>query len=257
MAEVQNLVRTRIPTAQGEFMLYYYSNNVDGKEHIALVKGDVGEQYGVLVRLHSECFTGDVLGSRRCDCGEQLAQALNLIGHESCGVLIYLRQEGRGIGLLKKLQAYNLQDQGFDTVDANIELGHLPDERDYRVAAFILRDLVVHSVKLVTNNPNKIKELAACGIEVDQRIPLETQYNDDNLGYLKTKANKMNHLLFLDVQEKKFSIPVEIDFLKPLIDRLKAHSRKIQEQPFVTLSYAQSIDGSIAVHNGDSCSLSV
>ncbi len=256
MAEVQNLVRTRIPTAQGEFLLYYYSNNVDGKEHIALVKGDVEGQNGVLVRLHSECFTGDVLGSRRCDCGEQLNQGLKLIGHESRGVLIYLRQEGRGIGLLKKLQAYNLQDQGFDTVDANIELGHLPDERDYRVAAFILRDLAIHSVKLVTNNPNKIEELAACGIEVDQRIPLEIQYNDDNFVYLKTKANKMNHLLLLDKQEEKFSIPAKIDFLKPLINRLKAHSQKVQEQPFVTLSYAQSIDGSIAVHDGDSCSLS-
>ena len=237
-------------------MLYYYSNNVDGKEHIALVKGNVGEQNGVLVRLHSECFTGDVLGSRRCDCGEQLNKALNLIGHESSGVLIYLRQEGRGIGLLKKLQAYNLQDQGFDTVDANIELGHLADERDYRVAAIILRDLAVHSVRLVTNNPNKIKELAACGIEVDQRIPLEIQYNDDNFGYLKTKANKMNHLLFLDTQEEKFSIPDQIDFLKPLVNRLKAPNYDSQKQPFVTLSYAQSIDGSIAVHNGDSCSLS-
>jgi len=256
MAEVQNLVRTRIPTAQGEFMLYYYSNNVDGKEHIALVKGNVEEQHGVLVRLHSECFTGDVLGSRRCDCGEQLSQGLNLIGHESCGVLIYLRQEGRGIGLLKKLKAYNLQDQGFDTVDANIELGHLPDERDYRVAAFILGDLAVRSVQLITNNPNKITALSACGIEVDKRIPLEIQYNDDNFDYLKTKANKMNHLLSLNVEEERFVLPFEFHFLKPLMTRMKAHHGKTQERPFVTLSYAQSIDGSIAVHNGDSCALS-
>lgn len=255
-AEVENLVRTRIPTRQGEFTLYYYSNNLDDKEHIALVKSDVSGQQGVLARIHSECFTGDVIGSRRCDCGEQLKQAMNLIGKASCGVLIYLRQEGRGIGLLKKLKAYNLQDQGFDTVDANIELGHLADERDYRFAALILQDLSVVSVKLVTNNPKKITELANLGIEVTQRISLEIQYNDDNIGYLKTKVKKMNHLLSLDAKNMNSALPSEIAFMQSLIDRLSEHSRTNPEKPFVTLSYAQSLDGSIAVHNAHPYTLS-
>ena len=154
--QVNNIVQTRIPTAHGEFTLHYYSNNLDNKEHIAFVKGDVVNKQGILVRIHSECFTGDVLGSRRCDCGGQLDLALQLINEVGCGVLIYLRQEGRGIGLLKKLQAYNLQDQGLDTVDANIHLGHLADEREYDLAALILKDLNVSSVSLMTNNPNKI-----------------------------------------------------------------------------------------------------
>jgi len=148
------------------------------------------------VRIHSECFTGDVLGSRRCDCGEQLDLALHLISQEECGVLIYLRQEGRGIGLLKKLQAYNLQDQGMDTVDANIHLGHLADEREYGIAVLILESLGVKSIQLMTNNPKKITELKKLGIEVVGRIPVEIQANDDNLDYLKTKAKKMAHMLF-------------------------------------------------------------
>jgi len=144
--QVENLVQTRIPTEHGEFILHYYSNNIDNKEHIAFVKGDVSNKQGIPVRIHSECFTGDVFGSRRCDCGEQLDMALRLINEAGCGVLIYLRQEGRGIGLLKKLQAYNLQDQGLDTVDANIHLGHLADEREYDLAALMLKDLKVSSV---------------------------------------------------------------------------------------------------------------
>lgn len=195
--QLENLVQTRIPTAHGEFTLHYYSNNLDNKEHIALVKGDITNKKGVLVRIHSECFTGDVLGSRRCDCGEQLDLALQLINEAQSGILIYLRQEGRGIGLLKKLQAYNLQDQGLDTVDANIHLGHLPDEREYDLAALMLKDLKVDSVSLLTNNPTKIEGLVKLGIQVEQRIPVETHIHNDNQDYLKTKVEKMSHLLSL------------------------------------------------------------
>jgi len=200
--QVKNLVQTRIPTEHGEFTLHYFSNNIDDKEHIALVKGDVCNKQGIPVRIHSECFTGDVFGSRRCDCGEQLDMALRLINEAGCGVLVYLRQEGRGIGLLKKLQAYNLQDQGLDTVDANIHLGHLADEREYDLAALILKDLKVNTVSLITNNPKKIEELVRLGITVDQRIPVETHIHNDNEEYLKTKVKKMSHLLSITENEK-------------------------------------------------------
>jgi len=193
---ISDLVQTPIPTRHGEFILHYYSNSLDNKEHIAMVKGDVAGKEDVPVRIHSECFTGDVLGSRRCDCGEQLDLALHLISQAESGVLIYLRQEGRGIGLLKKLQAYNLQDQGMDTVDANIYLGHLADEREYGIAASILESLGVKSIRLMTNNPKKIDELKRLGINVAGRIPVEIQAHDDNVDYLKTKANKMSHMLF-------------------------------------------------------------
>jgi GTP cyclohydrolase II len=193
---LEDLVQTPIPTRHGEFILHYYSNNIDDKEHIALVKGDVGGKENVPVRIHSECFTGDVLGSRRCDCGEQLDMALQLISESTAGILLYLRQEGRGIGLLKKLQAYNLQDQGLDTVDANIHLGHLADEREYDVAALMLEDLKVRSIQLITNNPKKIDALKQLGINVVKRIPIEVVAHKDNLGYLKTKAKKMAHMLF-------------------------------------------------------------
>ena len=194
--QLENLVQTPIPTKHGEFILHYFSNTIDDKEHVALVKGDVVNKEHVPVRIHSECFTGDVLGSRRCDCGEQLDMALQLIDQAGVGVLIYLRQEGRGIGLLKKLQAYNLQDQGMDTVDANIHLGHLADEREYSVAALILENLKINSIELLTNNPDKIDGLIKLGINVAGRIPVESVANDDNVGYLKTKAKKMAHLLF-------------------------------------------------------------
>ncbi len=193
--QLKNLVKTRIPTAHGEFILHYFRNNLDDKEHIALVKGDVSNQHDILVRIHSECFTGDVLGSRRCDCGEQLDMALQMINEAGAGILIYLRQEGRGIGLLKKLQAYNLQDDGLDTVDANIHLGHLADEREYDFAALILEDLKVKSIDLITNNPNKIEELGKLGIQVNKRIPIETNIHHENQKYLKTKVEKMSHLL--------------------------------------------------------------
>jgi 3,4-dihydroxy 2-butanone 4-phosphate synthase/GTP cyclohydrolase II len=193
---LKDLVQTPIPTRHGEFILHYYSNNIDNKEHIALVKGDVANRENISVRIHSECFTGDVLGSRRCDCGEQLAMAMQMISESQAGILIYLRQEGRGIGLLKKLQAYNLQDKGLDTVDANIHLGHLADEREYSVAALMLESLQVKSIQLITNNPKKIDALEKLGIHVVKRIPIEAIAHKDNLGYLKTKAKKMAHILF-------------------------------------------------------------
>ena len=193
-AQVNDLVQTPLPTEHGEFILHYYSNTLDDKEHIALVKGNVSDQEQVPVRIHSECFTGDVLSSRRCDCGEQLAMAMQIINDAGAGVLIYLRQEGRGIGLLKKLQAYNLQDQGMDTVDANIHLGYLADEREYSIAALILESLHVKSIKLITNNPKKIDDLKKLGINVEGRIPVEVIANDDNAAYLKTKAKKMAHM---------------------------------------------------------------
>jgi len=194
--QLEDLVQTPLPTRHGDFILHFYSNTLDDKEHIALVKGEVANQENVPVRIHSECFTGDVLGSRRCDCGEQLAMAMEYINKAGFGVVVYLRQEGRGIGLLKKLQAYNLQDQGMDTVDANIHLGYLADEREYDVAALILQSLGVKSVKLMTNNPKKIEALTSLGVEVVDRIPIEAVAHDDNVDYLKTKAKKMAHFLF-------------------------------------------------------------
>lgn len=194
--QLDDLVQTPIPTQYGEFILHYYRNNLDDKEHIALVKGDVSGLENVPVRIHSECFTGDVLGSRRCDCGQQLAMAMQFIENAQRGVLIYLRQEGRGIGLLKKLQAYNLQDQGMDTVDANLHLGHLADEREYRLAALMLEKMHIKSIQLMTNNPQKIEGLIKLGIKVTGRIPVEVSPDDYNVNYLKTKAEKMAHLLF-------------------------------------------------------------
>ena len=199
--EVNNLVQTRIPTKYGEFVLHYFTNTQDNKEHVAFVFGDVAHKKDhVPVRIHSECFTGDVLGSRRCDCGEQLDKALQLISEHGFGVLLYLRQEGRGIGLLKKLHAYNLQDKGMDTVDANLHLGHLPDEREYTIAALMLEDLQVDSIQLITNNPNKIEQMQALAVRVEGRIAIEIESNCDNHAYLQTKAHKMDHLL---TKEKK------------------------------------------------------
>jgi len=188
----------RIPTGQGEYYLYLYTNNQDEKEHLALVMGDVLEQDDILVRVHSECFTGDVLGSRRCDCGEQLQRSMQMIAEAGSGIVIYLRQEGRGIGLLNKLRAYNLQDEGYDTVDANLALGHQADERDYTVAALILKDLGVSSIRLLTNNPSKLHHLQELGVAMTERIPLASTVNPDNAQYLFTKVLRMNHLLDLE-----------------------------------------------------------
>lgn len=194
---VQRMVSARIPTDEAEFHLVLYHNNQDDKEHLALVLGDVAGKQDVLVRLHSECFTGDVLGSRRCDCGEQLHYAMQQIALAGEGVLVYLRQEGRGIGLLDKLRAYNLQDEGYDTVEANLLLGHQADERDYTVAARILEDLGVASLRLLTNNPDKLETLRALGMQVSERVPVEPTICAENAHYLFTKVTRMNHMLNL------------------------------------------------------------
>jgi GTP cyclohydrolase II len=196
----QRMVCARIPTRYGEFTLCLYSNSVDEKEHLALIRGDVAGKEGVLVRVHSECLTGDVFGSHRCDCGEQLDKAMEAIAQAGSGVVVYLRQEGRGIGLESKLRAYNLQDQGYDTVDANLALGHPIDERDYSVAVLILQDLGVKSVRLLTNNPSKIQSLQEAGLPVVERVPTIPTVYSDNIGYLRTKVNRMNHLLNLSTR---------------------------------------------------------
>jgi GTP cyclohydrolase II len=200
--EVKRLACARIPTALGQFELCLYSNSFDGEQHLALSMGQVEGEPEVLVRVHSECFTGEVLRSERCDCGPQLNRALQAIAQEGRGILIYLRQEGRGIGLLDKLRAYNLQDQGYDTVDANLLLGHEPDERDYRVAAAILRKLQVRSVRLLTNNPQKVESLEQAGIPVTRRLALLAGRTAENAGYLETKARRLHHLLVFPQPEE-------------------------------------------------------
>ena len=194
---VERKATARVPTAEGEYRLCLYHHSLDAKEHLALVMGDVSGESEVLVRVHSECLTGDVLGSQRCDCGEQLHRAMRQIGRQGVGVIVYLRQEGRGIGLLDKLRAYNLQDQGYDTVEANLALGHQADERDYSAAACILADLDVRSVRLMTNNPTKIEGLRALGVRIVDRVPLEPTVHPENAGYLHTKVKRMHHLLTL------------------------------------------------------------
>jgi 3,4-dihydroxy 2-butanone 4-phosphate synthase / GTP cyclohydrolase II len=196
--KVERVAQTRLPTMHGEFIAVGYRDGA-GVEHIALVAGDLGEGRDVLVRVHSECLTGDVFGSWRCDCGAQLAAALGQVAAAGRGVVLYMRgHEGRGIGLLPKLRAYSLQDLGRDTVDANLELGLPADARDYRVAARILADLGVHAVRLLTNNPAKTVALERHGVSISNRVPLEVPPTPDNLRYLRTKRDRMGHLLDLD-----------------------------------------------------------
>lgn len=193
---VRRVAETRIPTRYGgEFMVIGYENDIDKKTHLALVKGDIKPEDVILVRVHSECFTGDVLGSMRCDCGEQLHTALKMIEKEGKGIFLYMRQEGRGIGLLNKLKAYSLQDHGQDTVEANITLGFSPDLRDYGIGAQILNDLGVRKMRLLTNNPRKIKGLEGYGLRVVERLPLEMSPTKDNIAYLRTKQEKLGHIL--------------------------------------------------------------
>ena len=188
-------VVANMPTDNGTFKIVGFENHTDGKEHIALVKGDVKGKEGVTVRIHSECFTGDILGSLRCDCGSQLKTAMRRIDRLGEGVVLYLRQEGRGIGLLNKLRAYNLQEEGMDTLDANLHLGFGADMRDYAVAAQMLKALGVKSIKLLTNNPLKINGLEEYGIPVVEREEIEIEHNKVNKIYLKTKKERMGHLL--------------------------------------------------------------
>jgi 3,4-dihydroxy 2-butanone 4-phosphate synthase / GTP cyclohydrolase II len=192
---VQREVEVKLPTAYGDFRAVAYRSLVDNKHHIALVKGDVEGQDNVLVRVHSECLTGDVFHSMRCDCGEQLESALSMIEAEGSGVLLYLAQEGRGIGLLNKLHAYKLQEEGLDTVDANLKLGLPADLRDYGIGAQILVDLGLSTIRIMTNNPKKIVGLEGYGLQVTAQVPIEHVPNEHNLAYLKAKKERMGHLL--------------------------------------------------------------
>ena len=184
-----------LPTRFGDFHIVAFSNNRDDKEHVAIIKGEVFEAEDVQVRLHSECLTGDVMGSLRCDCRDQLESALKTIGQLDKGIVLYLRQEGRGIGLINKIRAYNLQDQGLDTVEANLALGFRDDERDYAVAAHMLHSLKVQSIRLMTNNPKKIAQLEQYGVKVNERVPHILPSNEHNRFYLETKAAKSGHMI--------------------------------------------------------------
>ncbi len=193
---VTRAATARIPTNHaGEFTAIAYANSVDHLEHIAFVKGDITKKDVVMVRVHSECLTGDIFGSARCDCGAQLRAAMEMINKEGCGIILYMRQEGRGIGLVNKLKAYNLQDEGLDTVEANHRLGFKSDLRDYGIGAQILRDLGVRKMNILTNNPKKIIGLEGYGLEVVERLPLEIPPSSENLRYLATKRDRMGHLL--------------------------------------------------------------
>ena len=192
---VREVVRAKLPTEFGVFELVGFDNDIDDKEHVALVKGDINPDEPVLVRVHSECLTGDMFHSVRCDCGDQLHRAMEMIEEEGKGVIVYMRQEGRGIGLINKLKAYHLQDKGRDTVEANIELGFAPDLRDYGIGAQILVYLGVRKMKLMTNNPKKIIGLEGYGLEIVERIAIEIPPTKENKRYLKTKKDKMGHIL--------------------------------------------------------------
>jgi 3,4-dihydroxy 2-butanone 4-phosphate synthase / GTP cyclohydrolase II len=195
---VKRMVDAKLPSKFGTFTINLYKSIVDSKEHLALVKGKIDVNNPVLVRVHSECLTGDIFGSLRCDCREQLIKSMEIIDKNGSGILLYMRQEGRGIGLLNKLRAYKLQDKGKDTVEANLELGFHPDLRDYGIGAQILRDLGVKKMKLLTNNPRKIVGLKGYGLEVTERVPIEIPSNPKNENYLMTKRDKLGHLILMN-----------------------------------------------------------
>ena len=192
---VEKIAEADLPSKYGHFRIHAYESKLDGKCHLAIMKGDVRGKKDVLVRVHSECLTGDALGSMRCDCGEQLATALKKIEAEGCGVVLYMRQEGRGIGLANKMRAYELQDQGKDTVEANVLLSFAPDERDYGIGAQILSDLGLSSIRLMTNNPAKRAGLEGYGLSITERVPLVMPVNEYDRNYMKVKSSKMGHIL--------------------------------------------------------------
>ena len=248
--EITHKIAARIPNSEGEFTLHLFRTNLDSKDHLALVSGDIIQKENVLTRIHSECFTGDVLGSHRCDCNDQLHMGMDEISKRGNGILIYLRQEGRGIGLLNKLKTYELQDEGDDTVDANFKIGRGADERSYEIAAQILVYFNINSVELLTNNPGKVSGLEDEGISVSRRIDIHAPVTETNYKYLKTKMERMAHELQISETFLQHTQPEVENILEDFSALLSKKLTEKLNRPVVSLSFAQSLDGSIASENG-------